>query len=125
MNSVGESNVPGMATYNSYKLPLSVLGVDRKVIVDLAKLKVLASSCRWCDSDVCVTHSFLCYTLCQMQSRSSIYMASIHYNKDGDSNDLQLRASILFSGIHFSKVKRLMDLLNAPCIHEKIYYRYQ
>ena len=103
------------------------------MIVDLTKLKVLASRCKWCDSDVSVTHSFKgsCVTLhivCDEGHHYTWTSSSMHYNKNGvgiNINDLQLGASILFTGNHYSTVKRMFDTLNLQCIHEKTYYRYQ
>ena len=105
-----------------------------KVIVDIAKLKALVSPiCKQCGNQVAISHTFkgCCVQLDIMCNNGHHYVwmsSEIHYNKNEvpiSKNDLLMGASILFSGIHFSSVKKMCDILHLRCIHEKTFYRYQ
>ena len=105
-----------------------------KVLVDIKKLKALVSPiCKQCGQPVDILHTFKgCGVWLDIKCNNGhLYTwasSDIHYNKKEiaiSKNDLLMGASILFSGSHFSTVKKMCDLLNLRCIHEKTFYRYQ
>ena len=63
--------------------------------------------------------------LCNKGHKCTWKSSATHYNKNGvgvNCNDL-LGAAILFSGSHYAQVKRMFDILNLQCVHEKMFYR--